>query len=67
MAATEERKPGLEKTQDPQTQSFIEHISYFEHFNVIEADNDNARASHTPKQADSACFDAWAMPEFMRH
>jgi hypothetical protein len=46
---------------DPQSMSFIERIFYFEHQHEIEADNDNSASSK-----DSACFDSWAKPDFMR-
>jgi hypothetical protein len=47
---------------DPQSLSFIERIFYFEHQHEIEADNDNSASS----TKDSACFDSWAKPDFMR-
>jgi hypothetical protein len=67
MAVTEDRNPGIEKTQEPQTLNFIERISYFEQFTPIEADNDNTTSPNTHRQPASACFDAWAMPEYMRN
>jgi hypothetical protein len=53
-----------DKPLDPQSLSFIERIFYFEHQSEIEADNDNKNASSTTQG--SACFDSWAMPDFMR-
>lgn len=50
-----------DKPLDPQSLSFIERIFYFEHQNEIEADNDNKNVAQ-----DSACFDCWAMPDYMR-
>lgn len=52
-----------DKPLDPQSLSFIERIFYFEHQNEIGADNDNKNA---PSTQDSACFDSWAKPDFMR-
>ena len=50
---------------DPATLGFIERISWFERQKPAGADNDN----HTPiapRQRDSACFDSWALPDYMR-
>lgn len=55
-------EPG-DKPLDPQSLSFIERIFYYEHQSEIEADNDNKSA---PSAQDSACFDSWAMPDYMR-
>ena len=65
MAAREERKPGP-ATSTPQPQDVIERIYYFEHLCPYEADNDNTKP-HAPRQTASACFDSWAMPEYMRN
>jgi hypothetical protein len=55
------------KAVDPSTLSIIERISWFERQRPVEADNDN-RASHTTRdEQDSACFDSWALPDFMRN
>lgn len=51
-----------EKARDPATLNFIERISWFERERPIEADNDNAADG----EADSACFDSWALPDYMR-
>jgi hypothetical protein len=56
-----EQKQEVTKPIDPQSLSFIERIFYFEHQNQIEASNDNKRSVQ-----DSACFDCWAMPDYMR-
>ena len=53
-----------DKPLDPQSLNFIERIFYYEQLGLIEADNDNA-TSHTAAQG-SACFDSWAMPDYMR-
>ena len=58
-----EAKPA-DKPLDPQSLSFIERIFYFEHQSEIEADNDNASAPASTQG--SACFDSWAMPDYMR-
>lgn len=58
LGATEAGKP-----LDPQSLSFIERIFYYEHQSQIEADNDNETAQSAQ---DSACFDSWAMPDYMR-
>jgi hypothetical protein len=50
-----------DKVRDPSTLSFIERISWFERERPIEADNDNAEGGE-----DSACFQSWALPDFMR-
>lgn len=49
-----------EKARDPATLSFIERISWFETERPIAADNDNA------SEAASACFQSWALPDYMR-
>ena len=51
-----------EKARDPATLSFIERISWFERQRPVTADNDNAEEV----ESDSACFQSWAMPDFMR-
>lgn len=51
-----------DKARDPATLSFIERISWFERERPIEADNDNA----TAREEDSACFQSWALPDYMR-
>ena len=51
--------PPADKARDPATLSFIERISWFEAERPIAADNDNVTA-------DSACFQSWALPDFMR-
>jgi hypothetical protein len=49
---------------DPKTLNFIERILYYENLAPIEADNDN---KNTPSDSKgSACFDSWAMPDYMR-
>lgn len=53
---------GEEKARDPATLSFIERISWFERQRPIEADNDNAAQA----ESDSACFQSWALPDYMR-
>ena len=50
---------------DPTALSFIERISWFERQRPIEADNDNATA-RSEADHDSACFESWALPDFMR-
>lgn len=57
-----EAKPA-DRPLDPQSLSLIERIFYYEHQNEIEADNDNTSA---PDAQGSACFDSWAMPEYLR-
>ena len=54
--------PAADKTPDPSSLSLIERISWFERERPIEADNDNA----TARTEDEACFQSWAIPEFMR-
>lgn len=54
------------RTLDPATLSFIERISWFERQRPIEADNDNATA-RPEADHDSACFESWALPDFMRN
>jgi hypothetical protein len=55
--------PGEDKARDPATLSFIERISWFERQRPITADNDNADAQDSE---DSACFQSWALPDYMR-
>jgi hypothetical protein len=66
MATTEDLERSVDTVRDPQTLSIIERIFYFEQFTPIEADNDNATKPGAPRQQASACFDAWAMPDYMR-
>ncbi len=49
------------KARDPATLTFLERISWFERQRPIAADNDNADTGD-----DAACFQSWAMPDFMR-
>ncbi|UVC07092.1 hypothetical protein IHQ71_17885 [Rhizobium sp. TH2] len=51
---------------DPSTLSFIERISWFERQKPVEADNDNL-SPHARDEQGSACFDCWALPDFMRN
>jgi hypothetical protein len=51
-----------DKARDPATLSFIERISWFERQGPMMADNDNAGEP----EADSACFDSWALPDYLR-
>lgn len=51
-----------DKARDPATLSFLERISWFEAQRPVAADNDNAQDG----ESDSACFDSWALPDFMR-
>jgi hypothetical protein len=44
----------------------LDGISYFEHLAAPIADNDNLSALQTGKHEDAACFQSWAMPDFMR-
>lgn len=55
------------KASDPTTLSFIERISWFERQKPVEADNDNLSSHAARDEQDSACFDSWALPDFMRH
>jgi hypothetical protein len=70
MAKTEDQKlgvkPGTDVVRDPQTLSMIERIFYFEQL-APKADNDNASRVHALQQqaSGSACFDAWAMPDYL--
>jgi hypothetical protein len=52
---------GEDKARDPATLSFIERISWFERQRPMMADNDNARDSE-----DSACFQSWALPDYLQ-
>lgn len=52
-----------DKARDPATLSFIERISWFERERPVEADNDNAG---TAGEEDSACFQSWAMPDYLQ-
>jgi hypothetical protein len=54
------------KPVDPSTLSFIERISWFERQKPVEADNDNL-SPHARDEQGSACFDSWALPDFMRN
>jgi hypothetical protein len=51
---------------DPSTLGFIERISWFERQKPVEADNDN-HSPHAHDEQGSACFDSWALPDFMRN
>jgi hypothetical protein len=51
-----------QKPLDPRSLDFIERISYFE--NLGKADNDNAGSQ--PIKKDAACFNSWAIPDFLR-
>lgn len=51
-----------DKARDPATLSFLDRISWFEHERPMAADNDNA----TKREEDSACFQSWALPDYMR-
>ena len=53
---------GDDKARDPATLGFIERISWFERECPVAADNDNAAEA----EADSACFQSWALPDYMR-
>ncbi|MBX9458542.1 MAG: hypothetical protein KL863_22250 [Rhizobium sp.] len=55
--------PAEDKARDPATLSFIERISWFERQSPMTADNDNAGAR---AEEDSACFQSWAMPDYLR-
>jgi len=55
------------KASDPATLSFIERISWFERQKPVEADNDNLSSHAARDEQGSACFDSWALPDFMRH
>jgi hypothetical protein len=62
----------LETVRDAKTRSMIEQIFYYENQHaeaIAEAGNDNRMAGlkkqvATPKGSD--CFQAWAMPDYMR-
>lgn len=51
-----------DKARDPATLGFIDRISWFERECPVTADNDNAAKA----EADSACFQSWALPDYMR-
>ena len=51
---------------DPANLSFIDRISWFERQQPRQADNDNL-TPHPQQEEDSACFNCWAMPDFMRN
>ena len=53
------------KTFDPANLSLIDRISWFELQQPRQADNDNL--SPRQREEDSACFNCWAMPDFMRN
>ena len=55
-----------DKARDPATLSFIDRISWFERQRPIEADNDNANANAEESEADSACFQSWALPDYLQ-
>jgi hypothetical protein len=50
-----------DEARDLATLSTIECIRWFETERPRTADNDNAN-----KEADAACFESWALPDFMR-
>lgn len=52
------------KALEPESLSFIERIFYYENLKGIEADNDNKTAG--PSAKDAACFESWALPDYMR-
>jgi hypothetical protein len=54
------------KAIDPAALSIIERISWFERQKPVEADNDNL-SPHVRDEQGSACFDSWALPDFMRN
>jgi hypothetical protein len=51
-----------DKARDPATLDFIERISWFERERPVAADNDNAVGA----ASDSACFQSWALPDYLR-
>lgn len=53
----------LARQREPQALGMIERIFYFEHQDGPAADNDN---KHAARAHASACFNSWAMPDFMR-
>ena len=55
------------KAIDLATLSFIDRISWFERQKPVEADNDNLSPHTTRDEQGSACFDCWALPDFMRN
>lgn len=67
MVPSEERKPSREPVRGPETQNLIDRIFYFEHLCPVEDDSDHASPPHAPRQSTSACFEAWALPDYMRH
>ena len=56
-----------DKATDPATLSFIERISWFERQRPVEADNDNLSSHAARDEQGSACFDSWALPDFMKN
>lgn len=51
---------------DPGSLGIVERIFYYEHMMPQEAAHDNDNRSAASDASSSACFDAWAMPEYMR-
>ena len=72
MVKTSDPKSTVDIVRDPGSLSMIERIFYYEHFSPTDAplaaDNDNATAPGASRQqvAGSACFDAWALPDYLR-
>lgn len=62
----------FETVRDPKTRSMIEQIFYYENQHaeaIAEAGNDNRMAGlkkHAAPPKGSDCFQAWAMPDYMR-
>jgi hypothetical protein len=62
----------FESVRDPKTRSMIEQIFYYENQHaeaIAEAGNDNRMAGlkkHAAPPKGSDCFQAWAMPDYMR-
>jgi hypothetical protein len=52
-------------TLNPDSLSMIERIFYYENLRTIEADNDNS--SNDAKAKSAACFESWALPDYMRN
>jgi hypothetical protein len=66
MASTKDDKTGLEAVRDAQSLDMLERIFYYEQLAPVQADNDNATARATSRQQASACFDSWALPDYLR-
>ena len=54
------------KAVEPANPSVIDRVSWFELQQQRRADNDNL-SPELQQEQDSACFNCWAMPDFMRH